>query len=263
MTTAGAGALGSVLCVLTGASRGFGRTLAHELCPRVLPGSTLLLVSRTEEALKRLAEELGHEFPGVRVRWAAADLSTTEGVSATVRAARELQAGTAHRLLIINNAGSIGDVSKMFVDFSAPEEVTKYMKFNVSSPLCLTASLLKTFPRRPDLQRLVVNVSSLAALQPYKSWVLYCSGKAARDMMFRVLAEEEDDVRVLSYAPGPLDTDMHEVACTQTADPELRRAIMDRKEKGNMVDIRVSANKMLDLLEADAYKSGDHIDFYD
>ncbi|KAE8628789.1 hypothetical protein XENTR_v10000222 [Xenopus tropicalis] len=151
----------------------------------------------------------------------------------------------------------------MFVDFSDPKEVTDYMMFNVSSPLCLTASLLKTFPRRPDLQRVVVNVSSLAALQPFKSWALYCSGKAARDMIFRVLAEEEKDVRVLNYAPGPLDTDMHVVARTQTADQELRRFLMDRKEKGKMVDIQVSAKKMLDLLEADAYKSGDHIDFFD
>ncbi|NP_001120067.1 sepiapterin reductase [Xenopus tropicalis] len=260
---AATGALGSVLCVLTGASRGFGRTLAHLLCPRLLPGSTLLLVSRTEEALKGLAGELAHKYPGVRVRWEAADLGTSEGVSAAVRAAGELQVGAAQKLLIINNAGSIGDVSKMFVDFSDPKEVTDYMMFNVSSPLCLTASLLKTFPRRPDLQRVVVNVSSLAALQPFKSWALYCSGKAARDMIFRVLAEEEKDVRVLNYAPGPLDTDMHVVARTQTADPELRRFLMDRKEKGKMVDIQVSAKKMLDLLEADAYKSGDHIDFFD
>jgi len=47
-----------------------------------------------------------------------------------------------------------------------------------------------------------VNISSLCALQPFRSWALYCSGKAARDMMFRVLAAEEPDVRVLNYAPG-------------------------------------------------------------
>lgn len=81
-------------------------------------------------------------------------------------------------------------------------EVDSYLSFNVSSCLCLTARLLGAFPRRPALRRTVVNVSSLCALQPFVSWVLYCSGKAARDMMFRVLAEEEPDVRVLSYSPG-------------------------------------------------------------
>ena len=36
----------------------------------------------------------------------------------------------------------------------------------------------------------------------------FVSAKAARDMFFKVVAAEEEDVRVLSYAPGPLVTDM-------------------------------------------------------
>lgn len=53
---------------------------------------------------------------------------------------------------------------------------------------------------------MVVNISSLCALKPFKSWTLYCTGKAARDMMFKVLAVEEPDVRVLNYAPGEFCT---------------------------------------------------------
>lgn len=81
-------------------------------------------------------------------------------------------------------------------------EVDSYLSLNVSSALSLTAGLLQVFPRRQGLRRSVVNVSSLCALQPLPSWVLYCTGKAARDMMFRVLAEEEPDLRVLNYSPG-------------------------------------------------------------
>lgn len=77
-----------------------------------------------------------------------------------------------------------------------------YLSLNVSSALCLTARVLRAFPQRAGLRRTVVNVSSLCALQPFPSWVLYCTGKAARDMAFRVLAEEEPDLRVLSYSPG-------------------------------------------------------------
>lgn len=54
----------------------------------------------------------------------------------------------------------------------------------------------------------VINISSLCAVQPFKSWGLYCAGKAGRDMLFRVLAAEEPNVTVLNYAPGPLDNDM-------------------------------------------------------
>lgn len=82
------------------------------------------------------------------------------------------------------------------------DEVDSYLSLNVSSALSLTAGLLQVFPRRQGLRRCVVNVSSLCALQPLPSWVLYCTGKAARAMMFRVLAEEESDLRVLNYSPG-------------------------------------------------------------
>ena len=47
-------------------------------------------------------------------------------------------------------------------------------------------------------------------------------GKAARDRFFETLAKEEIDVRVLNYAPGPLDTDM-QTQCRQCKDPQLRK----------------------------------------
>ena len=40
---------------------------------------------------------------------------------------------------------------------------------------------------------MVINISSLAALQPFVSWGNYCAGKAARDAMFKVLALEESE----------------------------------------------------------------------
>lgn len=52
--------------------------------------------------------------------------------------------------------------------------------------------------------------------------LIVISGKAARDMMFATMALEEPKILVLSYAPGPLDTEMQLVARTQTKDPEIR-----------------------------------------
>ncbi len=98
--------------------------------------------------------------------------------------------------------GSLGDVSRYAKSFTNMAEVGSYLSLNVSSFLCLTANVLQAFPQRPGVKRTVVNISSLCALQPFRSWVLYCTGKAAREMMFRVLAEEEPDLRVLNYAPG-------------------------------------------------------------
>ncbi|XP_062992126.1 sepiapterin reductase [Elgaria multicarinata webbii] len=262
---AAAAGLGRALCILTGASRGFGRSLAGALAPRLAPGSALLLVARSAAALGELEGELRASCPALRVTAVPADLASDEGLQRVVQAGRALggAGGRLERLLLINNAGSLGDVSKSFLDFTSPAEVSNYLAFNVVSALCLTSSILKVFPAQPGLCRMVINISSLCALKPFKTWTLYCTGKAARNMMFQVLAAEEPDVRVLSYAPGPLDTDMQEVARTRSGDPEMRQKFLHMKQCGQLLDCDVSSQKLLNLLLANTFESGAHVDFYD
>ncbi|MBZ3887948.1 Sepiapterin reductase [Sciurus carolinensis] len=257
------GGFGRTLCVLTGASRGFGRALATLLARLLSPGSVLLLTARNQEALRQLEAELVAEHPGLRVVPVPADLGSDAGLQQLLGALRDLPRPEGlQRLLLINNAATLGDVSKGFLNLSDPAEANSYWAMNLTSTLCLTSSLLKAFPERPDLSRTVVNVSSLCALKPFRGWALYCAGKAARDMMFQVLAAEEPSVRVLSYAPGPLDTDMQLLARETSVDPDLRKRLQDMKTNGELVDCGVSAQKLLDLLQRDTFESGAHVDFY-
>ncbi|XP_004465542.2 sepiapterin reductase [Dasypus novemcinctus] len=256
--------LGRAVCVLTGASRGFGRALAPLLASLLSPGSTMVLSARSDEALRQLEAELGAGRPDLRVVRVPADLGADAGLRQLLGAVRELPRPEGlQRVLLINNAGTLGDVSKGFVDLADPDEVNNYWALNLTSMLCLTSSILKAFPDSPGLSRTVVNISSLCALQPFKGWVLYCAGKAARDMMCQVLAAEEPGVRVLSYAPGPLDTDMQQLARETSGDPDLRKKMQALKTKGELVDCRMSAQKLLSLLLKDTFPSGAHIDFYD
>ncbi|NXX81080.1 SPRE reductase, partial [Urocolius indicus] len=256
----------AAVCVLSGASRGFGRSLARVLAPRLGPGSLLLLLARSAQPLAELAAELRGDGggSGLRVECVVADLGCEHGVQRAVDALREmLPAGPHGSLLIVNNAGSLGFISKSFLDLTDPHEINSYFAFNVSSALCLTTTALRAFGERPGSSRTVVNISSLCALKPFKNWALYCSGKAARDMMFQVLALEEPDVRVLNYAPGPLDTDMQLLARTKTGDPEMRQLFQNLQESGQLIDCTVSAQKLLHLLEENTFQSGAHVDFYD
>lgn len=258
------GGLGRSVCILTGASRGFGRALAPLLARLLSPGSVLLLSARSESALLPLEEELGTQHPGLRVVRAAADLCTEAGLQQLLCAVRELPRPEGlQRLLLINNAGTIGDVSKGFLNVTDPAEVNNYWTLNLTSMLCLTSGTLNAFPDSPGLSKTVVNISSLCALKPYKSWALYCAGKAARDMLYQVLAAEEPGVRVLSYAPGPLDTDMQQLARETSKDPEIRNGLQKLKSNGKLVDCGTSAQKLLSLLQKDTFQSGAHIDFYD
>lgn len=74
---------------------------------------------------------------------------------------------------------TLGDVSKGFINL-AEANVNSYWVLNLTSVLCLTSSILKSFPDSPGLSRTVANILSLCALHPLKGWTLYCAGKAAQ-----------------------------------------------------------------------------------
>ncbi|XP_030625716.1 sepiapterin reductase a [Chanos chanos] len=257
--------LGKALCIITGASKGFGRSLAKEISGLLQPESVLVLVARSGNKLSELQTELDSLVAGKHlvIRCVIADLGLREGVEQVMKSVRELTAVDIDHLLLFNNAASLGDVSRYAQSFENMEEVDSYLSFNVSSALCLTAGVLNAFPRRQGLRRFVVNISSLCAVKPFPSWVLYCTGKAARDMMFRVLAEEDPDLRVLSYAPGPLDTDMQLQARSSSADSNLRQIFTVLHSEGQLLTCEQSISKLLKVLLEDEFSSGAHIDYYD
>ncbi|XP_051965092.1 sepiapterin reductase-like [Xyrauchen texanus] len=258
--------LGRALCIITGASKGYGRTLALQLSLLLKPRSILLLVARSIDQLNEVKDHimaLDDRQKRLDVRCVQADLEKMEGVEKTIQAAKETSSSEVDHLLLINNAGSLGDVSRLALTFTDPTEVNRYLSLNVSGVLSLTAGVLQAFPRRLGLQRTVVNISSLCALKAFPSWVLYCTGKAARDMLFRVLAEEEPDVRVLSYAPGPLDTDMQVQARCFSGDLKLRRSFSSMFSSGELLSCEESGAKLMKLLLDNDYPSGAHVDFYE
>ncbi|XP_076868099.1 sepiapterin reductase a [Brachyhypopomus gauderio] len=266
MSSSKATDFGTALCIITGASKGLGRSLAKEIAGLLKSGSVLLLVARSGDKLQDLQDDLVSSEAGgagLQIRCVVADLSHKEGVESVVRQAKDISCSDIDHLLLFNNAASLGDVSRFARSFTDMDDVDSYWSFNVSSALCLTAGILGAFPHRIGLRRCIVNISSVCAVKPYASWVLYCSGKAARDMMFRVLAEEEKDLRVLNYAPGPLDTDMLLQARTTTADTKLKDFIAAMYSDGHVLTCEESVSKLIKVLQEDNYPSGAHVDFFD
>ncbi|KAI7812963.1 sepiapterin reductase a [Triplophysa rosa] len=255
---------GKALVIITGASRGFGRALALEVAARVdATGSVLILAARSDDKLHELQTHVTRVASELTVRCVTADLSRKEDVERVITVIRETQCADIDHLLLFNNAASLGDVSRYCRDFTDVDEVDSYLSFNVSSALCLTTGVLRAVPRRVGLTRVIINISSLCAIKPFASWVLYCTGKAAREMMFRVLAEEEPDLRVLSYAPGPLDTDMQLQARSSSADGCVRSACSGLHAQGQLLTCEASVSKLMKVLLEGNFTSGAHLDFYD
>lgn len=120
-----------------------------------------------------------------------------------------------NKVYLINNAGSMGPLHPIGSEAFKLTECVSIINANISSCFYLTNEVVKRYKAKQfksASELFVVNISSLAAIQPFLTFGLYGTGKAARDMFHKILAEEHkngaDGIRVLNYAPGPLDTDM-------------------------------------------------------
>lgn len=56
---------------------------------------------------------------------------------------------------------------------------------------------------------------------------------------------------------------MQQLARETSVDSDLRKSLQDLKAKGQLVDCKVSAQKLVSLLQTDTFESGAHVDFYD
>lgn len=270
---AAAGTQGSTMnkktfCLVTGASRGLGRGIAIKFAEKFKAGSLLVLVARDLAKLEETKSLISATCCGVKVSCQTVDLGkpnaeSYEKLIAQVLADHKVSPTDFEQAIIVHNAGSLGNISKKTAAMDDVDEFRDYLDLNVTSVVCLNAKFLQAFSADKVKRRVVVNITSLASFHPFKSWGQYCTGKAARDMFFRVMAAEDPNVRVLSYAPGPLQTDMTIIARDKSADEELRKWFTDAYSEGKMLQVEFTAERLIEVLDADKFKNGDHVDVYD
>lgn len=100
--------LGRALCIITGASKGFGRALAKEMSRLVKPRSVLVLVARSGDELRALQAELARSAEGragVEAECVVADLGQPGGVDSVVRVCKERFREDMDHIILVNNAG--------------------------------------------------------------------------------------------------------------------------------------------------------------
>lgn len=253
--------------LVTGASRGIGKCMAIKVASKLKAGSVIVLVARNTEALQKTKSEIESERSDVIVQTFSVDLSTAKAeqfqkVLNDSLNQRKTEASSFEKAFIIHNAGTVGDVSKQAKDISDTELWTQYYHTNVFSAISLNAEFFKVFSKT---SKLVVNISSICGLEPFVSMSLYCSGKAAREMYFKVLAEEEKatDTLVLNYAPGPIDTDMTILIQNETINNDLQEMFRKQRETKTMLTTEQTTDKFIKILEESTFESGAHIDYFD
>ena len=171
-------------CVITGASKGFGRTIAREFASRLPKASTLLLLARSADKLESVKREIDAQSPGIHVHIHPSDLAQAAGSDTVFRNVIEnslkspdVESVDFQQVLVIHNAGSLGDISKNMMDLCDPGHLTSYWALNLTSVVTLNSVFFDVFKSCSNVShRMAINISSICALQPFKSWSLYCAG---------------------------------------------------------------------------------------
>ncbi|KJE90952.1 sepiapterin reductase [Capsaspora owczarzaki ATCC 30864] len=250
----------SILCIVTGASRGLGRSIATALAG-TFPSLHFVLVARDAAQLAETERQVKAIQPQASTRHVVADLGVADQLESLVaQIVAQTDMSRFERALLINNVGSVGDLSSTVAGYSDAAAIQQFITLNMTSVILLTSAFLKLVQGKPAT---IVNISSLMAVQAFPQWGLYCMSKAGRDLLHSVVAKEEKLVKTLNYAPGPLDTEMQHVVRTTIGDASQRSYFSEMHDKNTLVDPNVSAGKLVRLLEQNTFESGAHLDFYD
>lgn len=184
----------NICCIITGASRGFGREICLSLARRFLSVNRLsdgsvdlnkkisfILIARDSGALDELQKTVDSLAPNVNfctetIKGSLTDPSTLKSFENALRTYGEIGPEYDHSLLI-HNAGSLGDPNRLVSDYSTDDQqmLADYAELNLLSFIKMTSIFLKAFA--PCAQKTMVNVTSLLAIQPYKGLALYGSSK--------------------------------------------------------------------------------------
>jgi short-subunit dehydrogenase len=182
--------------LVTGASRGIGRSIALQLAQR---GYDLLLVARSEDQLTALAQEIGQQHQR-QARVLALDLAAPDAAAAVATWAAQQ---TDQLAVLVNNAGY--GLWGRFEQLRLPEQLNM-LQLNMMLPVALTHALLPALRQVPNAY--VLNVASTAAYQAVPSLTLYAASKAFLLSFSRGLRYELKDTRVsvTCLSPGATTT---------------------------------------------------------
>lgn len=234
-----------VKVLLTGHSRGLGAASLELMLTR---GWHVWGVSRRSHPK---AAKLAGQYPG-RFQESAIDLSNLTALEGFLASAsfQEFWAG-ATTAVLINNAGLLSPVARVGDQSNA--EIIQSVMANVGAVLVLTNAFVAATAGCQD--RRIIQVSSGAARSPYVGWSVYCATKAALDHHARCLSlEQPDHLRVVSLAPGVIDTDMQaQVRAAELAQFPMRAKFEQLKTSGALAQPQQVAQTMINFLMSDQF----------
>lgn len=184
------------VALVTGAGSGIGRAVSMLLAQR---GYALVLMARTRQAVSETAALCGRVD---RIEVVGGDVADAfQCKHAVMRAAERFGRLDA----LINNAAY---APLLPVDQTTPAMIEQVFRTNSMAPAVLLHHAWPLFARQG--RGCVVNVSSMATVDPFPGFSVYAQSKASLNLMAVTAAREGAalGVRAFSVAPGAVETPM-------------------------------------------------------
>lgn len=190
--------LAGKIAVVTGASRGLGKSMALSLAAA---GAKIALVARDAEKLKEVADAIA--AAGGESATFQTDVTDEVAVTALARAVKE-KFGAVH--ILINNAGV--NVRGNLVDYKL-EDWRKVIDTNLTAIFLLSRAFVPHM-KGQGFGR-IINMTSILSHVGLAGRTAYCSSKAGLLGFTKALAMElvSDQITVNGISPGPFATEMN------------------------------------------------------
>lgn len=204
--------------IVTGASRGIGRAVAHGLAQA---GASVVVAARNGEQCAQVADEI--DAAGGKAIAVSFDLSDPDTLAPLVDAA---VAAFGRLDILVNNAAIL---KPHFIEKLTAEEMGLLHDTNVRGPVLLSRL---AFPHlKASGNGAIINLAAVAGHSPMKGLGAYGASKAAMISWTRVMAQEwtPQGVRVNGLTPGSVATDM-----ILPEDPEKRARFVEEMASQNL-----------------------------
>ncbi|MCC6830694.1 MAG: SDR family oxidoreductase [Thermoleophilia bacterium] len=183
------------VALVTGASRGLGRAVAHALTVR---GYRVVADGRDPAALARAAASAPGPGTVTAVPGDQADPAHRRALGEAVRALGRLDA-------MVACAAALGVAPPPRLEDHPAADLERLFAVNAVAPVAMLARVL---PQLEAAGGRVVLMTSDAAVAAYEGWGGYGASKAALELLTAVVAVEHPSLRVYALDPGEMDTAM-------------------------------------------------------
>ncbi|ASF39614.1 NAD(P)-dependent oxidoreductase [Halobacillus halophilus] len=192
--------LSNKVAIITGASSGIGKAIAHHLADT---GANVVLAARRSERLQELANEITESY-NVEAKVVETDVTKKEDVEQLVKETKD-QFGSVD--ILVNNAGV------MLLSFLKNDHVDEWEQMVDVNIKGVLFGIHASLPVMLDQDAgHIINVSSVAGHEVFPSSTVYSATKYAVRALSMGMEKElsRSGVRVTNISPGAVDTELTE-----------------------------------------------------